>query len=166
MASLRTLLLIIAVALPVWVGLSLAGPNPGGVVSPGQSSVSQATQCPGDFDDNLKIDFADFVAFAGGFGARSGDADYNALMDLDGSGSVDLVDLQAFAAVFCATCETLSPPTWDRDVLVALYHATDGPNWTNNTNWLTDARLGYRHGVEIDGASRVVRLVPDRTVTY
>ena len=21
--------------------------------------------------------------------------------------------------------------------LVALYNATDGPNWTNNTNWLT-----------------------------
>ena len=28
----------------------------------------------------------------------------------------------------------------DRAALVALYHATDGPNWTRNENWLTEAR--------------------------
>ena len=27
----------------------------------------------------------------------------------------------------------------DRDALVALYNATGGPNWTNNSGWLTDA---------------------------
>ena len=27
----------------------------------------------------------------------------------------------------------------DREALAALYHATDGPNWRNNTNWLSDA---------------------------
>ena len=26
--------------------------------------------------------------------------------------------------------------------LVALYEATDGPNWTNNTNWLSGAQIG------------------------
>ena len=29
-------------------------------------------------------------------------------------------------------------PSDDREVLIALYHATDGPNWTNKTNWLSD----------------------------
>ena len=29
----------------------------------------------------------------------------------------------------------------DRAVLVALYHATNGDNWTNNTNWLTGVCL-------------------------
>ena len=29
----------------------------------------------------------------------------------------------------------------DRAVLVALYDATDGPNWVNSENWLTDAPL-------------------------
>ena len=29
----------------------------------------------------------------------------------------------------------------DRAALVALYDATDGPNWKNSTNWLTDASL-------------------------
>ena len=35
----------------------------------------------------------------------------------------------------------------DRDVLVALYHATGGDNWTNNENWLSDAPIGTWYGV-------------------
>ena len=46
----------------------------------------------------------------------------------------------------------------DRAALVALYNATDGPNWVNNTNWLTDAPLGEWYGVDTDAAGRVVRL--------
>ena len=30
----------------------------------------------------------------------------------------------------------------DREILVALYESTDGPNWVNAENWLTDAPLG------------------------
>ena len=44
----------------------------------------------------------------------------------------------------------------DRAALVALYNATDGPNWVDNTNWLTDAPLGEWYGVSTDGAGRVV----------
>ena len=44
----------------------------------------------------------------------------------------------------------------DRAALVALYNATDGPNWVDNTNWLTDAPLGEWYGVDTDGAGRVV----------
>ena len=43
--------------------------------------------------------------------------------------------------------------------LVALYNATDGPNWKDNTNWLTDAPLGDWAGVSantITGNGRVV----------
>ena len=35
----------------------------------------------------------------------------------------------------------------DRDVLVALYNATDGANWAMNTNWLSNEPLGEWHGV-------------------
>ena len=38
-------------------------------------------------------------------------------------------------------------PDSDRAALVALYIATDGPNWTRNTNWLSDAPIGEWHGV-------------------
>ena len=46
----------------------------------------------------------------------------------------------------------------DRAALVALYEATDGPNWINNDNWLTDAPLGDWYGVTADGSGRVVEL--------
>ncbi|WP_419167556.1 leucine-rich repeat domain-containing protein [Candidatus Palauibacter sp.] len=46
----------------------------------------------------------------------------------------------------------------DRDILVALYHATDGSNWTNSENWLMDATIGEWHGVEVDADGTVVSL--------
>ena len=46
----------------------------------------------------------------------------------------------------------------DRAALVALYEATDGPNWVDNENWLTDAPLGQWHGVDTDREGRVVRI--------
>ena len=46
----------------------------------------------------------------------------------------------------------------DRDVLVALYEATDGPNWTKNDNWLTDAPLDAWHGVWTNASGRVQEL--------
>ena len=46
----------------------------------------------------------------------------------------------------------------DRAALVALYNATDGPNWVDNTNWLTDAPLGEWYGIDTNAAGRVVRI--------
>ena len=39
------------------------------------------------------------------------------------------------------------PRSSHEPALVALYNATDGPNWEDNTNWLTDAPLGDWAGV-------------------
>ena len=46
----------------------------------------------------------------------------------------------------------------DRAVLVALYNATDGPNWRNNNNWLTDEPMREWDGVTTDSKGRVTRL--------
>ena len=46
----------------------------------------------------------------------------------------------------------------DKAALVALYNATDGPNWTNNSNWLSDAPVGEWHGVTADPYGRVVAI--------
>ena len=46
----------------------------------------------------------------------------------------------------------------DRAALVALYNGTGGPNWTDNTNWLTGAPLNQWHGVSTDGNGHVVAL--------
>ena len=49
-------------------------------------------------------------------------------------------------------------PDPDRAALVALYNATDGPNWVNNENWLTDAPLREWYGVDTNGSGRVIGL--------
>ena len=53
---------------------------------------------------------------------------------------------------------TVERPLDDRAVLVALYHATDGPNWSDNTNWLSDEPLSEWHGVTTDDEGRVTEL--------
>ncbi len=42
---------------------------------------------------------------------------------------------------------------------MALYEATDGPNWTKNDSWLTEAPLGGWHGVSTDASGRVQKLI-------
>ncbi len=44
--------------------------------------------------------------------------------------------------------QTPNPTTEsDRAVLVALYNATDGPNWVNDANWLSEVPIRHWHGV-------------------
>ena len=50
-----------------------------------------------------------------------------------------------------------APPS-DREILAALYEATDGPNWTRSDNWLTDAPLKDWYGVRADRDGRVTHL--------
>ena len=46
----------------------------------------------------------------------------------------------------------------DRAVLVELYNATDGANWADNTNWLSDEPMREWHGVTTDDEGRVAEL--------
>lgn len=46
----------------------------------------------------------------------------------------------------------------ERDALVAVYHATDGENWAQDSNWLTDEPLGSWRGVTTDGNGSVIEL--------
>ena len=50
----------------------------------------------------------------------------------------------------------------DREVLIALYKATNGDGWTNNENWCTDKPLREWYGIGTDGKSRVVSIILDR----
>ena len=49
-------------------------------------------------------------------------------------------------------------PLTEREILVRLYEATDGPNWENNTNWLSEAPLNQWYGVTTNSGGRVRRL--------
>ena len=49
-------------------------------------------------------------------------------------------------------------PSPDRPALVALYNATGGANWNNNTNWLSDEPIGQWRGVTANSNGRVTQL--------
>ena len=55
----------------------------------------------------------------------------------------------------CAQAAGGASAASDMEALVALYNATDGPNWVNNANWLSDEPLKEWHGVSIGHAGRV-----------
>ena len=80
---------------------------------------------------------------------------------VDGSGLVTAVangtatiTAAAGSASGRATVVVLDSP--DRLVLEALYNATDGPNWSDANNWLTDAPLAEWYGVATNPTGRVV----------
>ncbi len=68
-----------------------------------------------------------------------------------------VVTVRANAGTEWATARiTVSDP--QRDVLAALYEATDGPNWIRADNWMTDAPLWEWYGVYTDRSGRVRNL--------
>ena len=99
--------------------------------------------------------------------AMAGVTYYYAVRGLDAAGvAVSVWSDYASAAPLPGTAATSTPtPTattapanTDREVLVALYNATDGANWTNSTNWLSDKPLGEWHGVTTNSNGRVIEL--------
>ena len=53
------------------------------------------------------------------------------------------------------------PPCTQMSALAALYEATDGDNWTDNTDWLSDKPIGEWYGVTTNEFDDVVRLELD-----
>ena len=60
---------------------------------------------------------------------------------------------------------TVEEASMDREILTALYIATDGADWRNNTNWLGEGALATWYGVTTDDRDRVTHLeLPDNRV--
>ena len=53
-----------------------------------------------DFDGDGTVGFSDFLAFAGQYGAHTGDGRYQAQYDLDGNGAIDFSDFLTFASSY------------------------------------------------------------------
>ena len=53
---------------------------------------------------------------------------------------------------------TPTAATTERGALIALYEATDGPNWKRNSNWLSGKSLDLWYGVATDSNGNVTRL--------
>lgn len=68
-----------------------------------------------------------------------------------------MLGVVAVWAGFAADAVAQGSATTDRSALGAIYRATGGDNWTDNTNWLSDAPLDDWYGVEVTD-SRVTGL--------
>ena len=86
----------------------------------------------------------------------------NAVAPVDNSGLVTAVGLGVATITAqsgdASTVSEIMVVYPDRAALVALYQATDGPNWARNEGWLSNAPLGLWHGVDTDSTGRVTRL--------
>ncbi len=83
------------------VRAELARGGQSGVASPALGVALQIASAPSpDFDGNGRVDFADFVLFAGAFGYREGQAPYEAKYDLNGGGGIAFDDFVIFANSF------------------------------------------------------------------
>ena len=67
-------------------------------------------------------------------------------------------DLSYLELPFCSVVAAKRALEPERAALVAIYDATDGPNWHNSRNWLSDASVGEWHGVRTNSNGRVVAL--------
>ena len=79
-------------------------------------------------------------------------------LDIAEAETVVASDIHRLGIPLCAQAAGGASAASDREALVALYNATDGPNWVNNTNWLSDEPLGEWHGVSVGHAGRVTVL--------
>ena len=91
-----------------------------------------ATPSP-DFDGDGTVGFSDFLTFAGAFGSRQGDGNYNAAQDLNSDGSIDFADFLIFAGDFGSQVPptggggTTTPPSGNPDLIV------ESPSVDDNT---------------------------------
>ena len=67
------------------------------------NAVITVTVISGDFDGDLDVDFADFLAFTGVFGSSSSDTNYDARMDLNDDGMINFADFLIFVGIFGST---------------------------------------------------------------
>ena len=121
----------------------------------------------GDVDNNSRVDFFDalLVALYGEDTStvipNNGDI---SLGDVNADGRIDSIDAYLIAAWLNDSADPTLPAgigegggvaSPDCAALVALYEETDGDNWENNSNWLSDAPLGEWFGVTTDDDGRV-----------
>ena len=128
----------------------------------------------GDVDNNAQVDVFDallVILYSGDASVVMPNNGDISLGDVNADGQTDRTD----AGLIAAYLNEPSNPTLplgigklsasadsDREALIALYNATDGDNWADNTNWLSDAPLGEWYGVWTDANGRVTDLFLSR----
>ena len=77
--------------------------------------------------------------------------------------AIIIIALAAFlTATLALACSSATPRAGDvntdRAALAALYNATNGSSWQDDTNWLSNGPLGEWHGISTDADGCVTEL--------
>lgn len=106
--------------------------------------------------------YVETTEYPAGYGTYSGDPNSN-YISLDGSTWTHISDYgyenSWNLGAFLTTEVSSNDP--EKDALMALYNATDGDNWTDNTNWNSEEPIGNWYGVTTDGDGHVTELALD-----
>ena len=84
--------------------------------------------------------------------------DGTGLVTAVGEGSVSIIAEGGGIEAWGSVIVSFNGLRHDRDILTAFYYLTDGPNWSNDTNWLSEEPLSEWYGVETRNTGRVVEL--------
>ncbi len=82
--------------------------------------------------------------------------DEDGLVSPVGSGTTEIT--ATIGEVSDSVTVTVQLPSPDLATLMAIYNATDGMNWTNDDNWLSEEPVNTWHGVTLNDAARVTSL--------
>ena len=91
-------------------------------------------------------------------GATSAWSEYANATVSDGSALAPTATPTATPTITPSPTVAPTAATTEREALVALYNATNGPHWYDNTNWLSDKPLRQWYGVNTDSNGRVTHL--------
>ena len=124
----------------------------------GQTSAHYYVRALPDEEDKtgegLQLDFGPLPP-----GVRKGTwGPYETIDFLDPDPTALLPAFAAFRLLTSGNASAQDSVESDRAVLVALYNATDGPNWTGNTHWLSNEPLSEWRGVGVNDDGRVTAL--------
>ena len=108
--------------------------------------VSADSHVDPDFNDDGIVNSFDYALFLAQWATEAGGENWDAKFDLNSDGVINSFDYALFIDNWG---KTFPLPQSEREALVALYNATDGENWTNNTNWLSDNDISTWHGVRV-----------------
>ncbi len=108
--------------------------------------VSATSHTDPDFNDDGIVNELDLRLLISNWGTRAGGPNWDAKIDLNSDGIVDELDLRLLISNWGKTFPVILS---ERDVLVALYNATGGVNWTNSTHWLSSNDISTWHGVSV-----------------